>query len=464
MRAKKISALGAMTVAALFMSSCMTMEPEREGVLDAYTPTQFSVDHGVAEHLTEWWKAFESDQLNRLTEAAYSGSLTLEQAFARLQQAEAIARKTGAAEAFQLNAKADASTQHNSNSDGNSSVDSFSVGLYASYELDLWGRIRSSQQAANATWLASQFDFQTAAMSLAAELAQNYFTWLAQSDVLALYESQLKSGHSKLDAMGLRYRTGQATSLAVLQQRQQVAAAEAKLPPIRAQIKNLEHKIAILTGRIPGTDLGLVQEPLPALPKKPAVGLPVALLENRPDVQSARLALESADWNVGAARAARLPSLSLTGSIATGEEKIDQLFDDWISNLAASLLGPLIDGGARKAEVDRTMAVSREKIAAYRQAVLEAISETEDALSNERHQIDYVEALDRQYTAARNSETESIRRYQRGVLPYLDTLTAIVSRESLEIMHVQARADLLVDRVQLYRSLGGDWSFIKEDN
>jgi outer membrane protein TolC len=201
-----------------------------------------------------------------------------------------------------------------------------------------------------------------------------------------------------------------------------------------------------------------------SLPPQPAAGLPVNLLENRPDIQAARLSLESADWTVGAARAARLPTLSLSGSIYTSEEKIENLFDDWISNLAASLVAPLLDGGARKAEVDRTLAVSRERIAAYRLSVLEAVQETEDALSSEQHQADYVEAIAKQYEAAKNSEAESIRRYQRGILPFLDTLTAIVARESLEITHVQAKADLLGDRIQLYRALGGNWTFMLEED
>ena len=242
-----------------------------------------------------------------------------------------------------------------------------------------------------------------------------------------------------------------------------MAADEAKLPPVRARILNAENALAVLTGQIPGSDLQLQPEALPELPPQPAAGLPITLLENRPDIQSARLALESADWTVGAARAARLPTLSLKGSIFTTGESFDDLFNDWASNLAANLLAPLIDGGARKSEVDRSMAVSREKIAAYRLRVLEAIRETEDALSDEAHQADYVAAVRKQYNAARKSEAESIRRYQRGILPYLDTLTAIVARNALEITTVQARNDLLTSRIQLYRSLGGDWSFIQEE-
>ncbi|MDF7807695.1 efflux transporter outer membrane subunit [Pontiellaceae bacterium B12219] len=458
--------MGAFAVgsAVLWLTSCTTLEPKHENVVAGQIPEHFSKTSGNIPLKTAWWEAFNSETLNRLMNEAFSGNLTLQEAAARLEQAEATATISGAAGKLQLNAQASTSSKYNAYANApNSTTPAKTLGLYASYEVDLWGRLKSSEQAALANWEATKFDLQTVAISLSAELANSYFTWLTQTEALSIYESQLQSSLNKLSAMELRYATGQATTLDLLQQRQQVASAEAKLPPVRAAISTAENQIAVLTGKIPGTDLQLTPEPLPSLPPQPAAGLPVALLENRPDLQAARLALESADWSVGAARAARLPTLSLSGNAYTTAENVDDLFDDWVSNLAASILAPLLDGGARKGEVDRTMAVSREKIAAYRQAVLEAVQETENALSDEAHQADYVQALAKQYAAAQKSEAESILRYQRGILSYFDTLAAIVLRESLQITYLQAQADLLADRIQLYRSLGGDWTFILEN-
>jgi len=462
MRVCRSIAAAILCVSILLVCSCRTLEPHREGVLTGYLPEPIRVDAVEVVPQTQWWLTFESAQLNRLMEEAFFGSLTLEQAAARLQQAEALARKAGATGKIQLEGKAAASSRYTSSQTGSHTDPTLSLGLYASYELDLWGRLQSQEKAALADWEASKFDLQTVAMSLSAELANNYFAWLAQNETLAIYTSQLESNRNKLTAMELRYRTGLSTSLDLLRQRQQVAAATAKLPPVRALINASENKIAVLIGKVPGTDFGLTPKPLPLLPVQPVTGLPVGLLENRPDIQAARLALESADWDVGAARAAQLPSISLTGNMTTGDDELEDLFDDWASNLAANLLAPLLDGGSRKAEVDRALAVSREKIAAYRLTLLEAIRETQDAFSNEKHQTDYVEAIGRQYNAAQKSESESMRRYQRGILPYLDTLTAIVARESLEITYIQAQAALLANRIQLYRSLGGDWTFILE--
>ncbi len=446
----------------LVQTSCRTMRPTCDNPLADYTPEHFTTRTAGAEYATEWWKAFGSSHLNRLVDEALAGNLTLEQAAARLEQAEAAARKSGADGRPSLNVQAN-SAWGDPNAQGASTETSDSLGLYASYEIDLWGRVRSTRNAAGAEFAASRFDLQTAAMTISSEMVTAYVNWLAQNRILAVYESQLSSSSEKLDALELRYRTGQSTSLAVLQQRQAVAAAEAKLPPVRATIKGLEHSMTILLGKAAGTDLGLSLEPLPQMPDRPATGLPAEVVRNRPDVQAARLTLEAADWDVGAARAARLPTITLTGSQTTSGEDLDRLFDDWVSNLAAGLLGPLLDGGARKADVDRTLAVSRERLAAYRLAVLGAVKETEDALSSERHQAEYVDAIEKQLAAAQKTEVESIRRYRRGILPYLDTLTAITSRESLDIAMVQAQAELLSDRIQLYRVLGGDWSSILEE-
>jgi multidrug efflux system outer membrane protein len=463
MRAKRSTTAALVLIASAFgLTACMTLKPERTETVDAYVPDEFSATGGDADLQTRWWLAFESDQLNHLMDTAFAGNLTLEKAVARIQQAEAAARKAGAAGRIHLGATADASSRTISTPSGSTTDPNYGLGLSAAYEVDLWGRIRSSKESALASWEASKFDLQTAAITLSAELGRSYFNWLAQNEILALYQSQLAANNKKLSALETRFQTGQSSALAVLQQREQVAAAEARIPPVRALINTAGYNIAVLTGRIPGSDLGLTVEPLPQLPAQPSTGLPIALLENRPDLQSARLALESSDWTVSQARAARLPSIALSANASTDSGNIDQLFDDWSTNLAANLIAPIIDGGARQAEVDRAMAVSREKIAAYRLSVLEAIQDTEDALSSEQHQRDYVEALARQYTAARTTESESIRRYQHGMLPYLDALIAIVSRETLEITHVQAKAILLGDRIQLYRALGGDWTFILE--
>ncbi len=455
---------GALALAAALTSpSCTSTAPGREPLEARYLSTQFSTHTEGDPCDAAWWTAFGSDQLNRLMTDAFAGSLTLEQADARLEQAAAAVRQSRSARRLQVNGQAEIASRRTHTDGASTTTDDTSAGLYAAYELDLWGRLRARTRASRASWEASRFDLQTAAMTLSADLSDTYFNWLAQNGILDTYERQLEASRRQLKAMELRYRAGQATALALLQQRQQVAAAEARLPPVRARIRELEHAIAVLIGRPAGSDLGLVPDALPSLPAQPATGVPAALLEHRPDIRSARWQLESADRDTAAARAARLPTLSLSASATTSADTIDALFDDWAANLLANLMAPLLDGGSRTAEVERAAAVARERVAAYRLAILEAIRETEDALSREAQQTRYVAALDKQLAAATRSEEESIARYRRGLLPYHDALAATVARQSLDIACLQAKTDLLTNRIRLYRALGGDWSAILEN-
>jgi len=239
--ARSIPTMYLIALSLLCCSSCVSFKPERETLAEDFTPAEFSSNTGVEDLQTQWWKAFKSEQLNHLMENAFQDNLTLEQAAARLEQAEASVRKSGAAGKIQINGEAESSSRYTSNDNGSYTDPYHSVGLYASYELDLWGKLKSSEQAALASRDATKFDLQTAAMTLSSELTQTYFQWLAQNEALGIYQSQLKSNRNKLTALERRYHTGQATSLALLQQRQQVAAAEAKIPPVQALIESSEH-------------------------------------------------------------------------------------------------------------------------------------------------------------------------------------------------------------------------------
>lgn len=410
-----------------------------------------------------WWQAFDDAQLNGLIGRALGGNLSIEQAATRLRQAEASAVKSGAARFPSLNGTAGASTKY-THTDGlkTSNADRWSLGLAASYELDLWGRVASGRRAALRTMEASRFDLETAAMTIAGKTATMYFYWQQQQTKLSILTRQLESNRKMLSVVEKRFQTAQASAVDVLQQRQKVAASEALIPPVQAAVSEAEHALAILVGQPPQTDLNLTVQPFAELPTMPEAGLPADLLVRRPDLQAAWSRLEAADWNVRAAQADRLPAITLTGSATYGADTTDALFQNWVMNLAAGLTAPLIDGGSRRAEVALKKAVADEKVAAYRETVIGALGEVEDALAAETHQRDYLEAILRQSTAAQLTAEESFRRYTRGLNSYFEALSTESTRQSLEVTVLQAEYDLRADRVQLYRVLGGDWHSILE--
>ncbi|MBT7067845.1 MAG: TolC family protein, partial [Verrucomicrobia bacterium] len=193
--------------------------------------------------------------------------------------------------------------------------------------------------------------------------------------------------------------------------------------------------------------------PLPAAP--PAVGLPADVLARRPDVQRAGARLQAAAERVEVARAARLPALRLTATAGYASSATATLFDNWLANLAANLAGPLFDAGLRKAEVARIDTMRQQALIGYRQTVLNAVREVEDALVRETRQREHVAARGRQLAAARTALAEQVARYTRGQDNYLRVLDQQIIVWSLERDLINAEATLLKYRIALHRSIAG---------
>jgi NodT family efflux transporter outer membrane factor (OMF) lipoprotein len=409
-----------------------------------------------------WWESLGSAELNRLVERSLDGNLTLSQARARLAQARALAVQRGAATKPQLDADGGSTQgrQRTAQSDGgsdDSSVESYFAGIVGSYELDLWGRLAAASRSSLLDADAVGEDLYTARISVAGEVALRWLELVQQRRKLALLDEQLRTNREVLELIELRLRRSQATALDLLQQKQVIAQVESLVPPEKSREETLLHELAVLLGLPPTAALKLEATHLPSLPPLPAAGVPADLLANRPDIRAAGLRLQSADWQVSAAQADRLPALRLTGTAKFSSPDLDRLFNNWLASLAASVTGPLFDGGQRKAEVVRTRALVDERLAAYRVTVLQAIQEVEDALSRERYQSEYVKALQMRLAAAQSTRSEASARYQKGLETYLPVLNALLEMQNIQRTLVEARQQELAYRVQLHRALGGVW-------
>jgi outer membrane protein TolC len=185
--------------------------------------------------------------------------------------------------------------------------------------------------------------------------------------------------------------------------------------------------------------------------------VPADLLSRRPDIRASGLKLQATEARTAAARAGRLPRVTLSASAGYSSDSFADLLDDWLANLAANLVWTLFDSGSKRAEVTRLEAVAEENLAAYEQAVLTAIREVEDAMVREVKQVEYIEALERQLTISREGFRESISRYRKGLSDYLPVLSALTSTQRLERSIVLAEFERLSQRVKLHRALGGGW-------
>ena len=437
----------------LLCSSC-ALWPLPKHAVEA--PEQFSLrSAGTVDSTNRWWQSFHSLELDALVDEALTNSPGIQQAWARLAQAEAIAVKAGAARWPSLTADVSGSSRQNQTT--RNSIESYSLGLTASYELDLWGRVHSVASAAALDREASREQFSTAAMTLASQTALRWIGLIALQQQADLIHSQLQANRDSLELVELRFRRSQASALDVFQQRQTVAGTEALLPQIARSQEVQRNELAALLGRSDFQTLEISAEKLPTLGKLPGIGIPAAVLDNRPDVRQARLKLRAADWQVRAARADLLPAIRLSASAEYSNARFSDLFDDWYANLIGGITGPVFEGGRRKAEVDRTRAVAQERVAAYRETVLTAIKEVENALVSETRQREYTDRLDEQLAAARKSYEESVNRYRNGLIEYTTVLVQLNSLQQLERSRVSAQQDLLGYRIDLYRALGGSW-------
>ncbi|TGN39179.1 efflux transporter outer membrane subunit [Marinobacter confluentis] len=415
-------------------------------------PDQFSASGSANPELPDaWWTAFDDGELNQLVETALNGNLSLRASYQRLLQARALADRQGAGLLPSLDATASAETRESDTAQ----TDSFSAGLNASYELDLWGRVQSLTEAEELRAAASQADYQAAAVSLSGEIASTWFQLVEQRAQLALARSQLETNQNVLTVIESRFSMGQSGSADVLRQRQLVSASTERLINIQGEISVLQNQLAVLLGQSPGKANLPDEQSLPALPPLPDTGVPAELVQRRPDLQQAWRVVQAADQDLAAAISNRFPRISIEASVSSQANDASDLFDNWLATLAGNLLVPLIDGGERRADVRRSEAVLEALIQEYGQSVLTAIREVEDALAREQQQKQRLASLEQRIGYADTAYRQLRNQYLNGAVSYIEVLNALQEKQDLQRNILNTRQQLLTTRVALYRALAG---------
>jgi NodT family efflux transporter outer membrane factor (OMF) lipoprotein len=438
--------------------ACQPFAPPRRPDPAESLPRLYGLYEPGTEGPARWWETFGDPELNALVEEGLAGNLSLAQAWARLAQARAQSAQAAADLFPEVDGAAGAQITRQDDGDRTWDTQEFSLGLLSRYEADLWGRLRASRQAARLEADATREDLDAAAMSLAAETTLQWAEIISQRMQLRLLEEQAAINRTYLDLVLLRFRKALASSLDVYQQRQLLEQVKAEIPLVEAREQRARHALALLLGQAPRTALLISREELPLPAGLPAMGLPVDLLAARPDVRAAGLRLQAADWQLAAARANRLPRLSLSAQAAADSDRVADLFDEWLTNLAANLTAPLLDGGRRAAEVVRTRALGDERLAGYRETVLAAVGEVEDALVTEDRQRAHIAGLLREIETGRLALREARERYRKGLNDYLPVLTQLLAVQRRERDLIQQQAALVAARVELHRALGGGWT------
>lgn len=445
-----------LTSIALGLGACAT-QPPRERLPFADLPP-FSPS-GEIPPPDRWWTSFQADTLNDRIELALSGNFTLEAAWHRLAEADALAAIESAASRPTLDGRAEGSLEDGGEIDGRSRI---ALGLQASYEVDLWGRIRATVDAEQLRADATALDYRAAAISLSAEVA---LAWLRLTEArlqLKLIRSQIQTNETVLEVLEQRFGIGQSDAADVLRQRQLVEATREQAVVALNRIELLEHRLAVLVGEPPQGSVNDTASRLPTLGDPPATGLPAEVILRRPDVQSTLLRIEASDRDVAAAVRDQYPRIDLGAAVSTAAENPAGLFDAWLASIGAQLIAPLYDGRRREAEVERRVAARRQLVALYGQAVLDALAEVEDALTSERRQAERIERLDIRLGLARRTYAQLRTQYLNGATDFIDVLTALQGQQQIERDLLAAQLDRLLFRVALHRAIAGGFPTERE--
>jgi NodT family efflux transporter outer membrane factor (OMF) lipoprotein len=460
----------------MLLTSCATRKLEVQQ--PEFLPESFSIK-GETPLPDKWWTELGDSGLNALIDKALDGNFSLRAAWDRLDQARSIAAREGADLWPSLEGTASASrtrtvsksvpamsttpsgTVQTGTKKDTTYSNNFTLGLLASYELDLWGRIRSARQAALLDVQATEEDLQTAAITLTAEIANVWYRLVEQYGQLKLLDEQIETNEKQLEVITLRFRRGLAEAPDVLQQKQLVESRRGERILVTSTIETLKHLLAVLVGQAPGTMEVEVPGTLPELPPLPETGFPAEWIRKRPDIYSSELRIRAADKRLGEAIANQFPRVSISVSANSSQAEFGDLFDDWASTLAGNLVAPLFEGGARRAEVRRTRAVVAETLNSYNQLVLDSLQEVEDALTQEMRQAEYLESLRTQLDLSRMSTDQVLDRYIKGTLDFTRYLTTLASYQNLQRTGLQGELNLVQYRIDLYRSLAGGWELTR---
>ncbi len=435
----------------------------------ALVPIQFKNDApwkaaAPADQLAKgnWWEIYRDPLLNQLEEKAAMANQNLLAAYARLSQVQAGLGISKADRIPRLDLNGSASRQRTAadlSAGGNGRIDNrFSLPLVLSYELDLWGRVKRSIEAAEADTQGAVADYRSLLLSLQAELARSYFSLRSIDSEIALLQQTIGLRIATRDLVKSKYENGQVGQLDLSRADAELASTAAEEIGLRKQRAELESRIAVLIGESPST-FSLASAPLNQQVPALAPGLPSQLLERRPDVAAAERQMAAASARIGVAKTAFFPAISLTGSGGFASNQVDSLFswDNRSWGLGPAISLPIFDAGRNTANLDRARAAYEEAIANYRQQLLVAFQEVEDGLNGLQLLDQQGKFLQQAVDAATQAWQISEKRYRAGLVSYLEVVdsqrTALQAERALNRLHgEQLRTSIL-----LIKALGGGW-------
>ena len=443
---------------------CNLISPDPVAVMPVEVPEAYVHKAGIGGTRTEttaggWWQRFGVDELSQLIRTGLGANYDIKVLKAKADQAlaDVKAAKSGLGPALDYALEGEG-THSRSKTRGQSATSdhdhTYSASLDAEFTPDLWGKTRAAVNASELEYQAARQDLEDGALTLSTDIAGTWVEILSVRTCRAVLARQIEANQMTLNLQELRYINGKATALDLSQQREALAQVLSAMPLLEKEEKQLVNALGLYLGQTPGTPVAVATTDLPKTFLAPQPGIPADLLKNRADIRAARMRLEAAALDVEAAKADLFPELTLSASAAFSSGSLDLLFQNWVATLGAALAGPLLDGGERKAKIERTRAVAREAVNTYAKTVANAICEVEDALVAIDRQKAYVRLLGQQLAAVKETLQDARVQYLNGQSSYLTYLTAWASMEHLERQLISEQATYVKERIALYKVTG----------
>lgn len=440
------------------------------GVPDAYS---VPADQRAREDLTRWWEKFDDATLGSLVARAQSANLDIAQAVVRLRQARESLVQSRAALYPGVSAGGGYSRSESlrggtttvtlpdgtvtSFSQGGSN--NFSIGVDASYQVDLFGGVRRGVEAGRASYEAAGFDYAAVLISIEAETARNYVLARQAQAQLANARSALALQDDNLQIAQWRVQAGLVSTIDQEQARAQRAQTAATIPSIEANYNGFVSRLGVLTGQAPGALKGELEatRPIPRGPAGVLTGIPAEALRQRPDIRAAERNLAAATAQIGVTTAQLYPALSIGGSIDGGSSALSSIFDVITGRLFANVAQTIFDAGRTRNQIRSAEAAADGAFLSYKQTVLNSLEEIENAVvalqSAQRREVEFRTALD----ASNNQAILSRVQYRSGLTDFTTLNQAENSLLSAQNGLTQAQADQSTALIQLYLALGGGW-------
>jgi NodT family efflux transporter outer membrane factor (OMF) lipoprotein len=413
----------------------------------------------------KWWEIYKDDELNALEEKLNIDNQTIKQYFANFMEARTLVAEARAQLYPTLTAvptysrsRASANQTNTPSAATGRTTSLGSLGLDASWEPDLWGRVRNQIKAQQYNAQVSAADLGNVRLSEQASLAEFFFEIRGQDALAAIYQQTVADDQKAVDLTRSEYETGVGTEISVVEAQNTLQNAQSALINLGVARAQYEHAIAVLTGSDPSS-FTIAVKALNAVPPAVPIGVPSQLLERRPDIAAQERMMAAANAEIGVSQAAFYPNLTLTTDGGFESAAFKHLFDisSRFWSLGGSASETLFDAGLRRAAVRQYTAIYDADVAGYRQTVLTAFQQVEDALAAERilsRQIGQQEMAAQSAQKVLDLETA---RYETGVDPYIDVVTAqttlLADRQTLATLHTQE----MTASVQLIEALGGGW-------